>query len=156
MLPGRTEVSALLGGSALCPYFGMLKPIVLAFAVLLATPLMAFDQTDLDRLRTTGDCPRCDLSYANLMNANLFGADLVQANLRGADLSYAKLRDANLAGADLSGANLAGAYLWEADFTGADLTGANLTDVDLTRAVMRGAVLCNTAMPDGRVQNVGC
>ena len=47
---------------------------------------------------------------------------------------------------DLSGANLTGANL-----TGANLTGANLTEVNLD-----GVVLCNTTMPDGRVNNSGC
>ena len=32
-----------------------------------------------------------------------------------------------------------------------DLSGANLTEVNLD-----GVVLCNTTMPDGRVNNSGC
>ena len=37
------------------------------------------------------------------------------------------------------------------DLSGANLTGANLTEVNLD-----GVVLCNTTMPDGRVNNSGC
>ena len=37
------------------------------------------------------------------------------------------------------------------NFTGADLTGANLKGVSLD-----GVILCNTIMPDGRVNNSSC
>ena len=37
------------------------------------------------------------------------------------------------------------------DFTGADLTGANLTGV-----ILDGVILCNTTMPDGTINNLGC
>jgi len=64
----------------------------------------AFDQADLNRLRTTGSCVSCDLSQAYLIGANLIGANLSQANL-----SEAYLYRTNLTGANLSGANLSGA-----------------------------------------------
>ena len=37
------------------------------------------------------------------------------------------------------------------DFTGADLTGANLGGVSLD-----GLILCNTTMPDGKINNTSC
>jgi uncharacterized protein YjbI with pentapeptide repeats len=37
------------------------------------------------------------------------------------------------------------------NFTGADLTGAKLGGVSLD-----GAILCNTTMPDGRINNTSC
>jgi uncharacterized protein YjbI with pentapeptide repeats len=37
------------------------------------------------------------------------------------------------------------------DFTGADLTGANLGGVSLY-----GVILCNTTMPDGKINNTSC
>ena len=37
------------------------------------------------------------------------------------------------------------------NFTGADLTGANLGGVSLD-----GVILCNTTMPDGRINNSSC
>ena len=43
-----------------------------------------------------------------------------------------------------------------ANFSGADLTGANLTDVNLTGVILDGVTFCNTTMPDGTINNVGC
>ena len=37
------------------------------------------------------------------------------------------------------------------NFTGADLTGANLGGVSLD-----GVILCNTTMPDGKINNSSC
>jgi len=81
------------------------------------------------------------LRYADLRDANLWGA-----NLRGADLWGANLRDANLCsadlrGADLRGANLRDANLWGANLWGANLRGANLRDANLCSADLRGADL---------------
>ena len=72
----------------------------------------AYDEDDLEKLKSTGDCSGCDLSEVFLQ-----GADLTDANLYDADLN-----GAILFAADLSGANL----------TWADLTEATLTDADLT------------------------
>ena len=47
---------------------------------------------------------------------------------------------------DLSGANLKGAYLMGTYLAGAKLWKANLV----------GAILCNTTMPDGRIEYSGC
>ena len=52
-----------------------------------------------------------DLSYTNLIRADLIRADLGYANLSDADLSYANLSDANLSGVNLSDANLSYANL---------------------------------------------
>jgi hypothetical protein len=66
---------------------------------------------------------------------------------RGAQLSRTNFRGAGLSGADLQGADLGGACL-----VGANLEGAKLgPSVDL-----RGAILCNTTMPDGSVNDSGC
>ena len=43
-----------------------------------------------------------------------------------------------------------------ANFSGADLTGANLTDVNLTGVVLDGVIFCNTNIPDGKINNLGC
>ena len=43
-----------------------------------------------------------------------------------------------------------------ANFSGADLTGANLTDVNLTGVNTDGVIFCNTTMPDGTINNLGC
>jgi uncharacterized protein YjbI with pentapeptide repeats len=68
-----------------------------------------------------------DLSACNLSNANLTDADLQQV----------RLAFANLTNADLSGANLVSGDLTRADLTGANVAGANLTGVDLDGTVMR-------------------
>ena len=64
------------------------------------------------------------------------GCDLSEANLEGANLGRA-----NLEGANLTGANLEGADLYKANLEGSDLS---------------GAILCNTTMPDGTIDNSGC
>ena len=52
---------------------------------------------------------------------------------------------------DLREANLVGANL-----VGADLSGANLKDANVNLARMKGAILCNTTMPDGSMIYSGC
>ncbi len=64
----------------------------------------------------------------------------------GCDLSEANLSGANLYKADLEGANLSGAVL----------SGANLRFTFLTGENLEGAILCNTTMPDGTIDNSGC
>ena len=65
---------------------------------------------------------------------------------QGCDLSGVDLEEANLEGADLEGANLSGAVL----------SGANLRFTFLTGENLEGAILCNTTMPDGTIDNSGC
>jgi uncharacterized protein YjbI with pentapeptide repeats len=145
-------------------------------ATMFASNASAFDPDDLQKLTDFNVCVECDLSDANLRDANLesanlwganlFDADLRSANLRGAylwsaDLRFANLRNASLNGADLRNANLRGANLRVANLSGADLNGAdlrfaNLNGADLKSANMKGAVLCNTTMPDGSVIYSGC
>ena len=122
-----------------------------------------YSQKDLDQLKNTNQCPRCDLRRADLRRA-----DLSEANLRGADLRWANLSGADLSGADLSGVRLIGANLSGADLSGvmsydrsvsrydyitvdlrrANLSGANLSEavldfVDLSEANLSGANLTN-------------
>jgi len=61
----------------------------------------AYDEKDVEKLKATGNCQKCDLSEANLMWANLSGAKLEGADLGGANLTGAKLEGANLEGAKL-------------------------------------------------------
>lgn len=72
----------------------------------------------------------------DLRNANLSYAYLLDANLFNADLSGANLERANLIHADLSGADLRNANLSGADLRHAWLSGANLSDADLTGAII--------------------
>lgn len=81
---------------------------------------------------------RCDFSFSTLFQ-NL--------DARGANLSKS-----SFAGSDLRGADFRGANLSDACFVSANLTGAKLgASVNL-----RGAVFCNTTMPDGSVNDRGC
>lgn len=57
---------------------------------------------------------------------------------------------------DLREANLEGANLMDANLEGTDLSGANLKDANLNLARMKGAILCNTTMPDGSMIYSGC
>lgn len=81
----------------------------LAAILLLPCGAAAFDEAQLDQLKTTQKCPACDLTGADLFHADLFNADLFGANLTSANLNRANLGHANLAHANLSGANLTGA-----------------------------------------------
>lgn len=113
---------------------------------------LALNPLDLEQLKTTSACPRCNLSGADLSKQNLTGA-----NFRGADLSGATLSQANLTNADFTGANLEGAILNSANLSGASLTGANLksaslVNADLSYAGFISANLEATNLKDAKLQ----
>ena len=60
--------------------------------------VQAIDDIDLKHLKATNNCFGCDLSEAELREANLSGADLREADLGEADLSGADLHEVNLSG----------------------------------------------------------
>jgi Pentapeptide repeats (8 copies) len=64
----------------------------------------AFSPSDLQKLKTTGSCEKCDLSGADLANINLNKANLNGANLSGANLTNAKIIDSDLRSVNWSGA----------------------------------------------------
>ena len=101
----------------------------------------AFNQQDMDQLKATKVCPRCDLSGANLTQANLSGANLREANLKGATLSGANLKNADLTSANLEGAVMTSANLVGASLTGTNLKSASLENADLTFAGLISANL---------------
>ncbi|MFA4827905.1 MAG: pentapeptide repeat-containing protein [Thermodesulfovibrionales bacterium] len=68
--------------------------MVVVFFVMMTAVAYGFNEADLKKLRKTNQCPDCDLS----------GADMTQANLRGANLQGAILTNANLSGTHLFGA----------------------------------------------------
>ena len=49
------------------------------------------------------------------------------------------------------GANATVGSETSANFSGANLTGANIIGV-----ILDGVIFCNTTMPDGTINNVGC
>ncbi len=92
---------------------GMLTIFMAVFCVFVAsTTLYGFDEKQVQNLKKTNNCKKCDLSGAKLNNLFLEYADLSGANLSGADLSNAMLSGGNLSGANLSGANLSDANLF--------------------------------------------
>ena len=66
----------------------MKKSITLSLAVaLLAAPALGHKQEDLEGLKSTKSCLKCDLTGADLRKANLSNADLTGAELNFADLT---------------------------------------------------------------------
>jgi uncharacterized protein YjbI with pentapeptide repeats len=144
--------------------------------VFVAGAVYAFDANQLQTLKSTTACSRCDLSFANLSGTTLFRKLIsdsnfsfaimpridmgyivaVNANFYGANLAGSKFPYANLTGANLSGANLHGSYLGNAILTGANLSNANLylatlTNANLTGANLTGANLSGAAWVDGAI-----
>lgn len=88
----------------------------------------------------SGDpCLQCDLSGANLENANLEGLILGHVNFQGANLRGVNLRRASLGGAIFVGANMEGADLRKAQAREALFMGANMTNAMLDGAWLDGA-----------------
>ena len=113
---------------------GLAIPALIASIGIALGTASAFNETDLQKLKSTKNCVDCDLSGAVLIHRNLAGADLSGANLSGANLT-----DAYLAGANLSGANLSGAILTGASLAGANLLRANLAGANLLYTNLAGA-----------------
>jgi uncharacterized protein YjbI with pentapeptide repeats len=102
-----------------------------------AGTLSAYNETDLQKLKTTKNCADCDLSGALLMHWVLSGA-----NLRGANLTGAWLPGANLAGANLSSAIMTSASLANANLFRAKLSGSNLLFTNLAGATWTDGSRC--------------
>jgi hypothetical protein len=105
----------------------------LGAALLALAPISAsfgYAEADLERLKRTGSCVACDLSGADLYEADLFQADLSRANLRDADLTAADLTLAKLTGADLR----------DAIFEETNLSGADLRKVAMKKSTLAGAI----------------
>ena len=72
-----------------------------SFALLLATtvlaaPALGYKQEDLDKLKATNSCEKCDLIDADLSEANLAGSNLTGAVLRDAQIDFADFTNAKL------------------------------------------------------------
>jgi hypothetical protein len=110
----------------------------------LALPAAGYDPAHLAQAQSGDDCLGCDLTGADLQNAQLDGVLLMDARLGGADLSGSNLYAAQLDGADLTGAKLAGADLRDASLLSATLDGADLTNAEVADADFTGASLKGT------------
>lgn len=89
------------------------------------------------------DLQDADLWGANLVNADLWGANLQGADLSNADLRGVNLRGANVRGAKMRGADLRGSNLRASDFSGVDLRDAKLHNSNLSGITLRNANLSN-------------
>ena len=65
-------------------------------ATIFASSASAADPADLQKLKDTGACIKCDLIAAYLKGADLSHANLSGTNLRDANLSYARMNGAIL------------------------------------------------------------
>lgn len=126
-----------------------LAPLTLGLA---ATTGYAADPSAVQRLKTSYECRKCDLTGADLKGANLKGANLEGANLTRINLSGANLSGANLTRAKLNRANLRGANLEGAILVKTDLRRADLRDANLARANLRGADLFRTDLGNANLQ----
>jgi uncharacterized protein YjbI with pentapeptide repeats len=101
---------------------------------------------NLARLRTTGQCPGCDLQGVDFTAQSL---SLAGANLRGANLSHAVVyREYSSTQRSWPDA---------VDLRGADLREANLTGAQLSpESGLDGAILCRTTLPDGSSSDRDC
>lgn len=88
-------------------------------------------------------------AFINLSNANLRHSNFQNASFVGAKLTNANFHGANLFNADLSGADLSNVKFDQADLSGVNFAGAT----NYKTASFKGAKLCNTVMPDGRLKN---
>jgi uncharacterized protein YjbI with pentapeptide repeats len=103
---------------------------------------LAYSEADLQELKRTGSCVKCDLSGAVLIHWNLSGADLSEANLTSANLTDAYLAGANLFRANLSKAILTSTNLAGANLLHAKLEGANLLFANIARATWTDGSQC--------------
>jgi len=128
-------------------------------------------------------CPGTHFGEAEFNGPSLSGADLSGAELSGSSIA-GEIENVDLSGADLSGASLAGiyekvnfegadlerAYLDESLFSNVNMANANFLGTFVYKATfgnsnLRGAQrfellqelkICNTTMPDGSINNIGC
>ncbi|MDT8310063.1 MAG: pentapeptide repeat-containing protein [Methylophaga sp.] len=153
-----------------------MKSVLLMATLLVSTSALAYEKIYLKRLLETNQCHHCTLDEAPLNDKDLQGADMSESSmkkinlknskLQGVWFTHSKMHEANLEGADLRGAlmdytHLVGVNLKNANLDGAqmifsDLSGADLTGASMEGTSVRGIVLCDTTMPDGKIDNSGC
>jgi len=103
---------------------------------LMVNGAVGFDDADLQGLKSTNQCPGC-----NLTGVVLSGAKFPNAKLAGANISSAGISNSVLANADFSGANMAYFNLTRADLTGANMSNTDLRVANLVNAKLEKAYL---------------
>lgn len=102
------------------------------------------------------DFQRVDLRGVSLSGANLSGASLERADLRGVSLRGANLSRTNLVRANLCAAKLNATNLQKSDLTVALLQRADLRGAKVTLSSNPGPILCETILPNGKIDNAHC
>jgi uncharacterized protein YjbI with pentapeptide repeats/uncharacterized caspase-like protein len=115
-----------------------------------------FGEAAKKKLLETKDCVGCDLRGARLLGENLFGARLIETNFSNANLKNANLANSNLKMANLQNANLSQANLSAANLANTNLSGTSFRHANLAAVNLFEAYFCNTAMPDGSINNKDC
>ena len=126
----------------------VIRTVVVGAALLIGANAHAFDPASIHKLKTAGECSKCDLSGANLHAGEFVGADFSGTDLSGANLTEAVFNEAKLNGANLGGADLTDAILVDAQAKKANLTGAKLVRAVLGGANLTGAVGLTQAQLD--------
>jgi uncharacterized protein YjbI with pentapeptide repeats len=126
----------------------VIRTMIVGAAMLIAVDANAFDEAAMQKVKIDEECPKCDLSGADLRAGEFVGGDFTKANLSGANLAEAVLNEAILTGANLRGADLSDAILLDAEMNGADLTGAKLFRATIGGADLTGAVGLTQAQLD--------
>jgi uncharacterized protein YjbI with pentapeptide repeats len=125
----------------------VLYPVVTLCAVLgMVQTARGANPRDLQRLKQTGECERCNLVGADLRNANLRDGNLKDANLEAANLAGANLQNTNFKRANLRAVNFKNAIIQDTDFSEANLKDAMIDYRELERG---DAKVCNAIMPNG-------
>mgnify|MGYP003324455227 CR=1 FL=1 len=83
-----------------------LKKLVFVACLFICSYSWAYNETDLEKLKSLNTCERCNLAGANFTDNDLTDANLAGANLAGADFTNANLSNTNLHKAVLTNANL--------------------------------------------------
>ena len=60
----------------------IIRALLVFNIILWITSALAFDETQLNKLKALNACIKCDLSAANLTGSNLIGANLTEANMQ--------------------------------------------------------------------------
>ena len=67
--------------------------LMMMLSILFTSPVAAFKQEDLNKLKSTNKCEKCDLNGVGLGLANLSKADLSSAKLDGSKSCHTKMPD---------------------------------------------------------------
>ena len=113
------------------------------------------------RVRTLTTLRELDGVRKGFLMLFLSESDLISREQPIIALSGSNLRDADLTGIRLQNVDLRNVYLRDATLAYTELDGADLSDAVLIGAMvneeeLRSAVLCNTTLPDGTVENRDC